>query len=127
MNKEDNKKIMAKNITYYMSRRGIDNQQFCADLDIPYTTLKDWLTAVSYPRIGKIELMANYFGCKKSDLIEDKPESQRQTEESARRAARIAKDPNLVEIIDMYTALPEDKKKTVKQVLVDYYKAFANG
>ena len=35
----------------------------------------DWIKAVTYPRIGKVEAMANYFGCEKSDLIEDKVDS----------------------------------------------------
>ena len=46
---------------------------------------------------------------------------------SAHKAADIAKDEDLAEMIDMYLALPEDKKKTVKQMVADYYKAFANG
>ena len=32
----------------------------------------DWVNAKTYPRIDKIELMANFFGIDKSDLIEDK-------------------------------------------------------
>lgn len=35
-------------------------------------TFSDWINAKTYPRIDKIELMANYFGIEKSDLVEDK-------------------------------------------------------
>ena len=38
-----------------------------------YTTFTDWYNGNKYPRIDKIELLANYFGVLKSDLIEDKP------------------------------------------------------
>ena len=35
-------------------------------------TFSDWINAKTYPRIDKIELLANYFGVLKSDLVEDK-------------------------------------------------------
>lgn len=74
MKAEENKQIMARNIQRYMDQRGISRQQLCDALDIKYTTLRDWLKGLTYPRIGKVEAMANYFGCEKSDLIEDKKE-----------------------------------------------------
>ena len=39
----------------------------------------------------------------------------------------IAKDEELREMLKMFMALPEDKKKTVKQMVADYYHAFADG
>ena len=74
MKAEENKQIMARNIQRYMDQRGISRQQLCDALDIKYTTLRDWIKGITYPRIGKVEAMANYFGCEKSDLIEDKKE-----------------------------------------------------
>lgn len=72
MQAEENKKIMAQNIKRYMDRKGVTNQQLCEDLGFKYTTFMDWIKAVTYPRIGKIEAMADYFGIQKSDLIEEK-------------------------------------------------------
>ena len=69
---EENKKILAENIKFYMKRKGVTNQQLCDDLGFKYTTFMDWIKAVTYPRIGKIEAMADYFGILKSDLIEDR-------------------------------------------------------
>ena len=42
----------------------------CHDLGVSYSTFSDWYNAKKYPRIDKIELLANYFGVEKSDLIE---------------------------------------------------------
>ena len=42
------------------------------DLGVPYTTFADWYNGKILPRIDKIEKIANYFGVKKSDLIENK-------------------------------------------------------
>lgn len=68
---KDSKQIMAENIKYYMEKKGITNQQLCDALNFKYTTFIDWINAVTYPRIGKIETMADYFNCSKSDLIEE--------------------------------------------------------
>ncbi|WCG32952.1 XRE family transcriptional regulator [Enterococcus dispar] len=66
-----NKEIMAKNITKYMEKAGVDRNKLSADLGISYTTITDWIKGKTYPRIDKIELLANYFGVSKSDLVED--------------------------------------------------------
>ena len=78
MNTEENKRIMAENIKRQMEKKGVTKQQVCDALDFKYTTFVDWLNAKTYPRIGKVEAMANYFGCVKSDLIEEKTEEHRE-------------------------------------------------
>ncbi|VLC14474.1 cI repressor [Streptococcus pneumoniae] len=70
--KVENKEIFANNLSFYMEQKGIDRNTLCADLDLKYTTVRDWLKGITYPRIGKIELLANYFNINKSDLIENK-------------------------------------------------------
>ncbi|HEM3468812.1 TPA: helix-turn-helix transcriptional regulator [Streptococcus suis] len=67
-----NKEVMSKNLKFYMDKKGVDRNQLCADLDLKYMTVSDWINAKTYPRIDKIELLANYFGINKSDLIEEK-------------------------------------------------------
>lgn len=67
-----NKKIMSKNLNYYISVSGKSKIGVAEELGFPYTTFLDWVNGKFYPRIDKIEHMANYFGIQKSDLIEDK-------------------------------------------------------
>ena len=67
-----NKEIFAKNLNYYMNINKKNRSDVCRDLDIPYSTFTDWCNANIYPRIDKIELLANYFDIKKSDLVENK-------------------------------------------------------
>ena len=65
-----NKEIMAQNIQRLMELRGKDRNDVCRDLGFKYTTFTDWVNGNTYPRIDKIELMANYFNVSKSDLVE---------------------------------------------------------
>lgn len=67
-----NKIIFANNLDYQMKVRKIDRNKLCADLGFKYSTVSEWLKARKYPRIDRIEMLANYFGILKSDLIEDK-------------------------------------------------------
>lgn len=67
-----NKKIFSRNLQFYMNKHKKDRQQVCDDLNLKYTTFSDWFNGNKYPRIDKIELLANYFGIEKSDLIEEK-------------------------------------------------------
>ena len=67
-----NKQVMAKNIRYYMEKNGLNATDLALELDFKYSTVLDWLKANTYPRIDKIEMMANYFKIEKSDLVEDK-------------------------------------------------------
>lgn len=67
-----NKKIMSENIKYYMEKRGIDRNKLVDDLNIKYTTISDWINGKTYPRIDKIDKLANYFNIEKSDLVENR-------------------------------------------------------
>ena len=67
-----NKEIMANNIQYYMDMYQKTRQDMCDALGVKYTTFSDWVNAKAYPRIDKIELMANYFGISKADLVEER-------------------------------------------------------
>lgn len=66
-----NKEVMAKNIQYYMALNGKTRNDMCEALGVKYTTFTDWVKGNVYPRIDKIELMANYFGINKADLVEE--------------------------------------------------------
>lgn len=67
-----NKDIFSRNLKMYMDDKDISRTKLAEILDTPYSTLSDWVNGKKYPRIDKIELLANYFGIDKSDLIEEK-------------------------------------------------------
>jgi transcriptional regulator with XRE-family HTH domain len=78
-----NKAIMAENIQRLMDSRGIDRNKICSDLGFKYTTFTDWVKGNTYPRIDKIEMMANYFGVPKSELVEKHVEGGYYTDREA--------------------------------------------
>lgn len=98
-----NKEILAQNLEYYMNINHKDRNDIARDLDIPYTTVTSWLKAEFYPRIDKIQLLANYFGIQKSDLVEKRNDKDMQQEE-----------PNKY-VLDLYNSLsPNNQLETVR-------------
>ncbi|MFR2056942.1 MAG: helix-turn-helix domain-containing protein [Streptococcus salivarius] len=71
-----NKEIMSRNIKYYLQKSGKTRNDLVADLNLKYMTVSDWINGKTYPRIDKIEMLANYFGVMKSDLVEDRSTAQ---------------------------------------------------
>ena len=67
-----NRRVMGQNIEYYMSRMGLERKELAKALGVPYSSLTDWMNGNAYPRIDKIQLMADFFGIEKSDLVESR-------------------------------------------------------
>lgn len=79
-----NKEIMAENIQYYMDLNNKSRRDVCNDLGLVYSTFADWVNGKKYPRIDKIELMANYFGISKADLVEKRDKSNQLSKRNER-------------------------------------------
>lgn len=69
---ESQREVLAKNIQHLLDRKGVTQTDMAKDLDIPETTVSSWLNGKKYPRISKIQLMADYFGVLKSVISEER-------------------------------------------------------
>lgn len=65
-----NKEIFAANLNRYMNSNGKTRTDICNALGFSYMVVADWCNAKKYPRIDRVEMLANYFGIQKADLIE---------------------------------------------------------
>lgn len=73
----DNKKTFSNNLKYYMSLHGKSRIDVSKDIGVSYNTFTDWYNGKKYPRMDKVEMLADYFGILKSDLIEEKEEQKK--------------------------------------------------
>lgn len=107
-----NKEVMAKNIRKQLESRGLNVKDFAARMDFKYSTVLDWVNAKTYPRIDKIELMANYFGIEKADLIEENNQLHTTSEETIDLS-------NLREKVVMFDGKPlsDDDVKKIEQII----------
>ena len=119
-----NKTIMSNNIKYYMNKQGIDRNKLCQDLTLPYMTVSDWINAKSYPRIDKIELLANYFKIRKSDLVEKHTDDNTTISEIKDAVLNLNTHRQQV-VLDIVKAQlteqrEEEKKTVVKEATTEY-------
>lgn len=118
-----NKEIMARNIKFQMAKKGINQTELCNTLGFKPMTVSDWLRAKTYPRIDKIELMAQYFGITKAELVEDHTQNTEEAAyylnpETARVAQEIFENSELRILFDAARdASPEDLRTTYKILL----------
>lgn len=106
-----NKSIFAKNLQYYMSLHSKTRRDLCDALGFSYYTLSDWVNGKKYPRMDKVELLANYFGIQKSDLIEER------TAETEKPVINDGLSEDQKALIDFARSLPEDKAALALRLL----------
>lgn len=71
----EHKEVFAQNLKKYMALNGKSRKEVCQALGYSYFTFSDWVNGKKMPRMDKVEQLANYFGVKKSDLIEETKKS----------------------------------------------------
>jgi repressor LexA len=76
-----NKEVFAKNLAKYLNRSGKSQREMADIMGVSSSTFNEWMKAKKYPRIDKIEFMANYFGINKSDLIEEENDKKTSPDE----------------------------------------------
>ena len=117
-----NKAVFSENLKYYIERSGKSRRELADIWGFPYSTVTDWVNGNKYPRIDRIEIMADYFGILKSDLIEGKSKDEK--EEALQDAVQQIVDilgvtyeelsdltinDKKQELLNLVLSLPEDK------------------
>lgn len=120
-----NKEILAKNLAYYVERCGKTQKELAEIVGVASTTFNDWMKAKKYPRIDRIEMLANYFGIQKSDLIEEKltEEQKNDNDTLASIIVKMRTDTKFRSIVEKIYMMEPGKLNGVEQML-DTLEAF---
>lgn len=110
MSKIGNREVFAKNLSYYLERSGRDQKEIAEVVGVAPSTFNEWVKGKKYPRIDKIEILANYFGILKSDLIEE-------TEDKKDISHTITVTKGEQMLLDLFRLVPEDKQQMVLQMI----------
>ena len=68
----DQNRIISKNLKYLLSKKGVSQREVADALGITPQSFNAWVNGIAAPRMGKIQMLADYFGVNKTDIIEDK-------------------------------------------------------
>ena len=121
-----NKKIFARNLSYYVERCGKTQKELAELVGVAYTTFNDWKRGRKYPRIDKIEKLADYFGIQKSDLIEARITEDQKNDNDimAGIIVRMRTDADFFTTIQLLHSFDSEQIKGVQETLKTL-KAFA--
>ena len=114
-----NKEIFAKNLRYFVERSGKSQKDIAEYVGVAASTFNDWAKAKKYPRIDKIEILANYFGIQKSDLIEEKmtEEKEKDNEALVNFIVRMRTDKDFFYVVETLYGLDSERIKGVREML----------
>lgn len=66
------KATFSANLNHYLEVADMNIADLAAALSIPFSTVADWVHGRKYPRMDKVQAIADYFGILKSDLTEER-------------------------------------------------------
>lgn len=69
--KQLERNIFSRNLKRYMNLKRVSQSDLSRDLNITSSTISDWVNAKKYPRMDKVQLLADYLNISKSDLVEE--------------------------------------------------------
>ena len=114
MAENDYKQIFSKNLKHYMNLSHKNQMDLMHDLNLSSSTVSNWCTGTKLPRMNKVQMLADYFGIEKSDLIEEKKDMDDThcfSLEIKNIAQEIADNEDLTKLFDVVkTASPDDLK-----------------
>ena len=93
-----NKEVFVRNLKRHLNISGKKKIEVAKAVGVSTGTFSDWLKGRSYPRMDKIQLLADYFGIKKSDLVEDVNLSKETVSEEDQK------------VLDLLHQVPKDKR-----------------
>jgi transcriptional regulator with XRE-family HTH domain len=116
-----NKEVFSENLKLYMARSGKSQKELAEYLGVSPAAFNEWIKAKKYPRIDKIEKLANYFGILKSDLIEqrspEREEMQKKNDVLSDIILKLNEDMELLSMVETLANLGFEQRQAVKPVL----------
>ena len=120
MSDELQKQIFANNLKKLMELSGKNQMDLMNDLDLSSSTVSSLCTGQKFPRMGKIQMLADYFGVLKSDLIESKnqpPETYYLNDDAREMAQFMFENPEYKVLFDASRKVRKEDIDFVKQMI----------
>ena len=104
-----NKETFAKNLSYYIDKHGKEQKEIAEIVGVAPSTFNAWVKGKKYPRMDKVELLANYFGILKSDLIEER--------NGRYSSITISITDGEQKLLNLFRQIPENKQQVVLEMI----------
>ena len=114
-----NMQVFAENFRYYLEKSGELKKDLAKHVNISPTTFSDWLNCRTYPRMDRIERLAEHWGITMADLVEKHSvENDYYLEKEAKIIAEeFADDPDAYAIYQAIKKLSPTNKEIVLNLI----------
>lgn len=123
----EQKRIFSKNLNNYLSIRNKTQKEVADSIHVSPQTFNTWCQGIALPRMGKVQLLADYFGIEKSDLIEEKNAEQEQEQISNNEATAIGqeilKNEELRKLFEASKDVTQEDLRNINALLLSLKKA----
>lgn len=122
MKEKNSNNIFASNLRYYLEEKGYRQADLARGVKVSTGTVADWCMARSFPRMDKVEMIADFLGIEKSDLIEEHNQEWHNKNTAREIANDIIKNPmnlKLYQAIKHLSARDKEVLKTLIKTLGD--------
>lgn len=121
MSDEEYRRIFVKKLNYYMNLNNKKQIDLMNDLGLSSATVSSWCTGTKLPRMGKIQMLADYLGIEKSDLLEEKTEGKKQeyylNDEAKEMAQFMHDNPEYKVLFDATRKVKKEDLDTIKAII----------
>ena len=113
-NEENNfNKVFANRLNYYLWYNGMTQKALADRLGVGTSTVSNWCKGLKAPRVNKIDMMCDIFGCDRADLVEEPKEKRSYylDKETSEKAQELFENPDMRILFDAArNSKPEDLK-----------------
>lgn len=94
-----NKEVFSRNLKRHLDKSGKLQKEVAKAVGVSTGTFCDWIKGRAYPRMDKVQKLAEFFGIKMSDLVENENV----------RTETVSDKEQLV--LDLFHKIPDDRKE----------------
>lgn len=111
MTEQEYAKVIAKNLKRIAYESGKSQAEIARDLGLNPATLSSWMTGTRTPKMPKIDMLCNYFGCKREDIMEIRADNF----EFAGWVKTLSSFE--IDLVEAYRTAPESRREAVRALL----------
>lgn len=112
---EEQKRIFSKNLNKYLSLFNKTQKEVADAIDVSPQTFNTWCQGIALPRMGKVQRLADYFGVGKTDLIDEKSNTDNPpyylNDETREIAQEVFEKPELRSLFHVARDIPPERLK----------------
>lgn len=97
------KDVFSANLVYYIETHKVTQREVAKSIGVTESSITDWITKRHYPRLDKIQLLAEFFGIQMTDLVEPREEKPVAAEREITEKEQLA--------LELFHKIPDDRKE----------------